>query len=350
LRGTVKRNKRPTLNDIAARAGVSVTAASLVLSDKAKERRLSDDVIARVRSAALDLDYSPNLLVQSMQQGRTDTLAFFNCFRKRSHDDTYMDSLETAIKQAVGNLGYDLLTHCVFNRTAEQTYRHVNGGRCDGLLLFAPHPDETLLPFLRASRLPVVILNGVDPEGALSHVREDAYNGLAQVANRLIALGHRRIAAFTNHPEGNPDADERVTMLRKFLDSRGASIPDRWVVSTDDDRYGDAEGALSFLMSEPDPPTALFCWHDRLGYQVLEHCDSMGIDVPGQLSVIGYDGIRWPAQTRHVLASVQVNITELARNAVTLVHELVEGKKVAPVAIDLPVTILSGTTLGRSPS
>jgi DNA-binding LacI/PurR family transcriptional regulator len=342
-----KTSGRPTLSDIAAQAGVSVSTASLVLSDKAKQRRLSDDVVARVRKVAAELDYSPNLLVQSLQQGRTHTISFFNSFRTRSHDDMYMDRLSTAIEQAGGSLGYDILVYCVFERSVEETYRHLNGGRCDGLILFAASPDEPLLPYLRTSRLPVVLINAVDPGEALSYVKEDHVSGLSQVADRLIAFGHRRIAAMTNVPGGNRDADLRISLLRQFLAARGVPIPDRWIVCTDDDRYGDAEGALSFLMSEPEPPTAIFCWHDRLGYQVLEHCERLGIDVPSQLSLIGYDGLRWPAQARHVLASVQVDISGLAHEAIALLHQLIDGAITSPIGKELPVTITAGTTLAR---
>lgn len=201
---TFRTSGRPTLSDIAALAGVSVSTASLVLSDKAKQRRLSDDVIERVRKVAAELDYSPNLLVQSLQQGRTHTISFFNGFRQRSQDDLYMDRLSTAIEQAGGRLGYDILVFCVFKRTAEETYRHLNGGRCDGMIFFAAEEKDPLLPFLRSSRLPVVLVNSIDSAGALSSVRDDVRSGMSQVADRLVALGHRRIAALTNVPEGSP--------------------------------------------------------------------------------------------------------------------------------------------------
>ncbi|BDI32351.1 LacI family transcriptional regulator [Capsulimonas corticalis] len=343
-----KSSGRPTLSDIATQAGVSVSTASLVLSDKAKQRRLSDDVVARVRKVAADLDYSPNLLVQSLQQGRTHTLSFFNGFRTRSHNDLYMDRLTTAIEQAGGRLGYDILIYCVFERSVEETYRHLNGGRCDGVLMFAAEPDDPLLPYLRTSRLPTVLVNSVDTSGALSCVKEDHVGGLTQLADQLVALGHKRIAALGNVPGGNRDADLRIGLLRQLLADRGVPISDRWIIHTDDNQYDDAAKALRFLMAEPTPPTALFCWHDRLGYQVLEHCERMGIVVPDQLSLIGYDGLRWPAQARHVLSSVEVNIAGLADAAVTLLHRQINGLTEAPICQELPVIITpAGTTLAR---
>jgi DNA-binding LacI/PurR family transcriptional regulator len=342
-----QKSGRPTLSDIASQAGVSVSTASLVLSDKAKQRRLSDDVVARVRKVAAELDYSPNLLVQSLQQGRTHTISFFNGFRRRSQDDPYMDRLSTAIEQAGGHCGYDILVYCVFERSVEETYRHLNGGRCDGLIFFAAQENDPLLPYLRTSRLPVVLINTVDPCDVLSSVHDDHVGGVSQVADRLMALGHRRIAAFSNVLDGNPDADLRVRLLRKMLAARGVPIPDRWIVCTDDNRQGDAERALSFLMAEAEPPTAIFCWHDRLGYQVLEHCDRLGISVPDELSLIGYDGLRWPAQSRHVLASVEVDLTALAKEAVALLHNQISGQSASRCVRALPVNVISGTTLAR---
>src|SRR5882724_8190636 len=104
-----KSSGRATLSDIATRAGVSVSTASLVLADKAKQRRLSDDVVERVRKVAAELDYAPNLLVHSLQRGRTDTLMFYNAFRKRTEQDLYMDRLSMAVEVAGGRHGFDIL-------------------------------------------------------------------------------------------------------------------------------------------------------------------------------------------------------------------------------------------------
>src|SRR5436309_2856920 len=126
-----RRSSRTTLNDIATQAGVSVTTVSRVLGDPSKPHRVSSEVVARIQQIASELDYSPNLLVRSMQHGRTYTITFFNGFRARGEDDLYMDKLSTAVEQACGRMGYDTLISCVFERSAEDTYRIINGGRCD---------------------------------------------------------------------------------------------------------------------------------------------------------------------------------------------------------------------------
>lgn len=342
---TVRNNSRATLRDIAAHAGVSVSTASLVLSGKAKERRISSNVIDRVQLAATTMDYSPNLLIRSLRHGRTHVLSFLNGFRHRSAKDLYMDLLSTAVEQAGGARGYDLLVCCDFRRSDEEMYRHLNGGRSDGLLFFAPMRNDPLLPFLRTSRLPVVLCNKEDDCGLLSSVRDDVADGIRQIADMLVSLGHRRIALLTNTLWGNPDAGERVEMLRARLASQGIRVPETWIIPTDDTTPEDAGAALRFLLAEPEPPTALFCWHDRLGYQILEQCAHLGVSVPEQLSVVGYDGLRWPSTTHHTLASACINLDTLAAAGVDLLDALIQETERGPVKQTIPVTLSCGTTL-----
>lgn len=339
---------RATLNDIAKHAGVSVSTASAVLADKAKERRISQDVADRVRTAATQMDYAPNLLVRSLQRGKTHVLSFFNGFRARNENDLYMERLMTALERSAGRLGYDILVSCDFRRSAQETYRYLNGGRSDGLILFAPPSDDPLLPYLRTSRLPTVLVSREDSANVLPSVKGDTENGLRQVADRLIALGHRRIAIIGHVPDGNQEAAVRVALVREILANHGVIVPDRWILPASDQPADDAAEALRFLMAETTPPTALFCWHDRIGYQILAQCEIQGISVPDQLSVIGYDGLFWPASTRHTLASVSLDLVALADASVDiLVRQIQRGEDVlSPRVTVLPVTLTKGTTLG----
>lgn len=336
--------RRPTLSDIAREAGVSVGTASAILAGKTKERRISEELAVRVQKIAADLDYAPNLLVRSMQRGRTHMMSFFNGFRSRERQDYYMDALSTAIERAAGSMGYDIAVYCDFRRPVDETYRYLNGGRSDGLIFFTPKDDDPLLPHLRRSRLPVVLLNAVDEEGVLSSVKEDGDSGLRRAATTLVELGHRRVAALTADPSYNPDARARVTQLRGVLAEYGVDVPGRWVIACEDHAEASRE-AIKFLMAEPEPPTALFCWHDRIGYVVLEQCDELGISVPGHLSVIGYDGFRWPARTRHVLASIAVDLDDMGEAAVEVLDHLVNHPEDAPVKRVMPAEFVIGTTL-----
>lgn len=338
---------RAKLSEVAKKAGVSVTTASLVLAGKAGAYRISEDTYTRVKLAAAELDYAPNQLVRSLQRGSTQILSFFNGFRNRTASDLYMDTLSTAIERAGGRAGYDILVHCDFTRPDQATYELLNGGRADGLLFFAPQQNDPLLPLVRNSRLPTVLINGNAENGTLPLIKDDTASGMRQVADLLLTLGHRRIAAITDLPGGNHEAFERIELLRHYLQQEGVMIPDRWVLPANQTSQMNHLAALRFLLSEPEPPTALFCWHDHSAYNVLEHCETLGVSVPRQLSVLGYDGLRWPAATRHTATSIRVDMNALAEAAIQLLHRRILGDYEGSAHQILPVTLLPGTTTAR---
>jgi len=339
------KHRRARLQDIAESAGVSISCVSLVLGNKARERRISEEVVKRVRKAATDLDYSPNIVAQNLQHGRSHTISFFNGFRQANPGDIYMDKLSGGIQVACGKLGYDLLVTCDFSRSAEDTYRYLNGGRCDGLVLFAAGEHEPLLPYLQASKLPTVLLNGIDPTERMASVSEDDASGMSQIADLLVSLGHRRIAAFSHTGYANLDSVRRVRLLREYLSAYSIHIPERWILDSNDPEDMHPERDLDTILAEPEPPTAIFCWHDLLGYRVLEHCARRGIDVPGQISVIGYDGIRWPSASPHELASIRVDVAAIAQEAVNVLNERINDPESEFVHRLVPVSLSMGTTL-----
>ena len=337
-----RQTERTTLHEVATLAGVSVSTVSLVLAGKAGNRRISEDTRARVKRAAEDLNYAPNLLTRSLRRGRTHVLSFYSTFRHREAADVYMDTLSSAIEMAGGEAGYDILVHCNFNRSPKEIYQFLNGGLADGLILFAPPATDPLLALLHKSSLPVVLLNGRDPEKIFSSISDDVVLGMELITQELLALGHQRIAIFKDGAGESRDSHTRVELLRANLLRSGIPVPDQWVLAAKED----AREVISRLMAEPEPPTAIVCWHDRLAYGVLASCDKLGIQVPQQLSIVGYDGLHWPSSTRHISASVNVHQPTLARMAVRLLDDYINGYE-GPLREEvLPVTFTAGTSLG----
>lgn len=341
-----KGGERATLHAVASRAGVSPTTVSLVLAGKGSTRRISESTHRRVQEAAEELNYAPNLLTRSLRRGRTHILSFFSAYRNRERNDLYMEKLASAIETAGGVVGYDVLVHCNFSRSPKETYQFLNGGLADGLLLFAPLPDDPLLAMLRKSALPVVILNGEDPLGQYSSVGDDVEQGMRIVADRIAQEGHLNVVALLADNHESRDAMRRVELLRRFLAERGIEIPDHRVLRAGDESVG---AVLADLRNEAEPPTAIFCWHDRLAYALLSACNAQGVSVPSQISVIGYDGLHWPSRTSHEVTTAKVDLEALALAAVRLLDQAILAPE-APVQHQaLPISFFRGTSLGAVP-
>jgi LacI family transcriptional regulator len=336
-----------TLKEVARLAGVSVSTASFVLSGQSEERRISDEVSDRVRNIAHERGYVPNLLVRSLQRGRTHVLSFFNAFGSRALDDLYMDRVSNVVEFAAGARGYDVLIHSAGRRTADEVYRLLAGGFSDGLLFYGPPENSDLLDLLRASRLPTVLLNHADARGGLAFVADDYRDGIRQIADRLVALGHTRIAAFDGWPAS--DGPARIAALRDGLSTHGIVLEPSRVIAVHRGIRTPDEG-LHLLLDSDQPPTALFCWHDRLGYESLEACDRLGVRVPHDLSLVGYDGLHWPSTSSHVLTSVHVPLAAAAERAVALLDDLLEGRCEGAAQEWYPVALGDGTTLAPPPA
>jgi DNA-binding LacI/PurR family transcriptional regulator len=342
---TDRSNSRTTLAQVARQAGVSTATASLVLRDMGKSHRIAEATRQRVRKVAEELDYAPNLLVRSMQGGSTQVLSFFNAYRRpNSSSDLYMGQLLSAIQRVTGERGCDLLIHCDFSRAPQETYKFLNGGRADGLLLFAPEVEEPLLPLLRRSRLPTVLINSDDEEGILSSVRDDMEQGMRLVAEAFLTHGHTRIAAVVESGDGHRDLQKRIELLRQNLAMAGVTLMPEVLVP----RSGDRSLGLREALAPPDAPTALFCWRDSLAYLVLEICEKNNISVPERVSIIGYDGIVWPSTTRHTATSVRVEIESVGTAAVELLDRCIRTHPGEVIRQILPVSLTHGTTLGSA--
>ena len=347
IRKTVGR--RVTMADVAARAGVSRPTASLVMSGRAKELSLSDALVHRVEQAAMDLDYSPNLLVQNIKSGRTSVLAFFSCFRYLPQaQDQYDMLMMTAIHRAAGRIGYNVLHVCDFPESNDKVYHFLNGGHTDGVILYAPFASDPLLARFRKSRLPAVLLNVADPCDELSSVRDDVDQGMRLLADRMSALGHVRVAAINDGININPNARERIELLCRHGAASGLALPVDRIVEIDYVTTTIA-GAIDRLMQSPSAPTVLFCWNDMVAATAIEHCRTIGVRVPEDLSIAGYDGVALPGHSQKELATIKVDLDEHAQRTVAILDDLISGRATAPLVQSIPVRLVNGTTLGIAP-
>lgn len=335
---------RAKLRDVARLAGVSPGTASLVLSGKAEDRRIAEETHRRILAAAKELNYAPSLLHRSVRRGRTHILSFYSTFQNREPGDVYMDRLATAIEHAGGRHGFNVLVHCVFDADPAENHRYLNGGFADGVILFGPSADDPLVELLREGSLPVVLFNPEHMESALPSVLVDETGGLTDLADALFDAGHRRLVTI------GPEQDRMGFVARRFetiqarYRERGVDVSDAPTV-----RRGEtARETIERILASPTKPTAIFAWHDRLAYWLLEGCLELGVRVPEDLSIVGFDGIVWPSKTPHVVTSVHCSIEELGHRAVRLLARLVEGGD-GPRTETLPARYLPGTTLGPVP-
>jgi LacI family transcriptional regulator len=317
-----------TIHDVAARAGVSVATVSRVLNGKELVR---EETSRHVRAAAKSLRYVPNVAARSLSIRRSQTIGIV---LPDVHGEFFSEVIR-GIDLAARAQGYHILVSGSHSDPAQMldvvdTMR----GRVDGLVVMAP--DVTLAPLdeLRARAMPVVLLNSATPNG--DAITIDNYGGARAMMQHLHGLGHTRIA-FVRGPQNNADARERLRGYRQAM--RGIAAPKSLECNGD---FTEESGfSAGRRLAELDPrPTAVFAANDSMAVGVLASLTSAGVNVPVEMSVVGFDDIPIARYVNPPLTTMRVDIAELGRCAFGLLLDAIGNPAAHAPRHDLVATTL----------
>jgi DNA-binding LacI/PurR family transcriptional regulator len=285
-RNDQRREKAPTIQDVARHASVAVGTVSRVINGSTGVKPATRQ---RVLDAIEELDYSPNLIARSMTSRRTGSVGVIVPFFTRPFFSEVLRGVEVAIIQA----GREFMLYNVqSNEQGESYFRTLPKQRkVDGLLVISLSPDDETAAGFRRAGTPVVLIDAYHP--LLTSLTVNNVEGAYQAVKCLIEYGHRRIGFINGITEGdfrfNPGND-RLAGLHRALDEAGVLYEPDLVLTAAWDRQGGRQAALQ-LLTRPDRPTAIFAASDTQAVGVLEAARSLNMSVPADLSVIGFDGI-----------------------------------------------------------
>lgn len=309
-----------TLSDVAARAGVSVSAVSRVLS-RHPSARVSEATRERIFVAARELQYRPNFAARALKSSRTRVIGLVLPDLTNALFTELMDGAEDEARAQ----GYTvLLGRADSDRPGGEVIGQLIGeGRVDGMVV---QLDDDVTPDdfggLVAVGAPVVLLNATCP-GRLGSVALDDHEGALIAAEHLLALGHVRIAMANGLPQSFT-ARRRLEGVRDALVAHGVSLAPH-----DETRLGytadDGREALRVLMALPEPPTGVVVANVNAAVGLLAEARSMAIRVPDDLAVVCVHD-SWTAQnTWPPLSAVAMPFYAMGRSAAASVIRRIEG-------------------------
>jgi DNA-binding LacI/PurR family transcriptional regulator len=334
--------RRPTLADVAARAGVSVALVSIVIRDvpgaSAESRR-------RVLQAADELGYRPDTRARLLRSSRTRLLGVVFGVQHAFHGD-----LVSGLYTAADRMGYELALSAVTpGRDERRAVASLLQDRCEALILLGPHAPTSYLAELAAHQ-PVVVVARTARHRDLDVVRTADAEGLHQAVDHLVGIGHRHIA----HIDGGraPGAAERRRGYRDAMHRHGLDTEIRVLAGglTEDDG---AAAARALLDADP-PPTAVTVFNDRCALGVLDVLHRAGRSVPDDISVVGYDDSRLARLSTVNLTTIaqdteQITTLTVARAAARLDHSPVaERELVIPPRLVVRATTAAPPTAWRT--
>lgn len=314
------RTKRPTLDDVALASGVARVTVSRVLNGGPNVR---EEVREKVLRAVSDLDYRFNEQARRLAGGRSRLVTLVFASDLHAQPNSFWEAgLELGALRACTQWGFQLTTQRVVNETRrgrELVRDLIETDRCEGIILTPPHSDDSkLLEWILAHNCPAVCVAPGGPEGrAFASVGIDDAQAGYDVARHLLDLGHERFG-FLGGLEGHYAAEHRLDGVRRALREHG--ISDIAVMRGDFTFQAGADLAPQIL-NLATPPTALICANDDMAIGALLAAHRLGIVVPDQLSVTGFDdtpvsGVVWPP-----LTTVHQPITDMGARAVELIVE-----------------------------
>ena len=324
--------KRPTIHDVARRASVSVSTVSRVLNQK------GDVAVAtrqRVEQAVQELGFVASKMARSLRGLSTNRLGIMV-----TNLDSYNQSLVRSMTQEAHVRGYNCI---VFTRghysgqmtlaqQEQQDVTDLNGVMVDGMILVTPRSDFT------PSAAPLVVVEPTQSSRYPLAVYADSREGARRATQALLVAGHTRVGYVRGRSEAR-STEERQVGIRTELESQGLTLNPAWVAQGDFTRES-GQQAARHLLTGAERPTALICGNDQMALGVYDTAQVLGVRIPEDLSVVGFDDIPEAVQAEPPLSTVSLDTRIMGTQAIHLLVTSLQMQAILPQELSMPMMLI----------
>ena len=332
---------RVTMQQVAAEAGVSVSTVSKVINGR---YGVSSETFDHVTGVINRLGYEASLVARSLRNRRTNVIGVLV-----ADFEPFSTEVLKGAADAIRDTGYELVAYSAGGRVDEHVgwerryLSRVMGTLVDGAVIVTPTVTDVLYDG------PVVAVDPHTGPSSLPTVAADNLQGARLGVDHLLSLGHRRIGMVTGRPD-LVSAQLREQGYREAVTAAGVPV-DETLMQLGAFDPEQARQAARALLTRPDPPTAIFAANDISALATLEVAVELGVDVPEQLSVVGFDNIPESALAHPSLTTVQQPMRRLGHDAIAMLVALIAGEPLDRTHLTLETTLVprqSTTTPGAA--
>jgi len=330
---SVKRHHESTTLEIAHRAKVSTATVSRALN---RVPNVDPQLAERVWKTVDELGYYPNTQARSLGSGRSRILGLIVSEIVNPFFPEIVQSFEDIAVQH----GYEILLSSTMQDSNrwESAVRRMLGRRVEGVAILTFADEDSLIRKLRSRKVPLVSLDAGPAAQGGRKIRVEYQRGTREAVQHLASLGHVRIA-FVAGPSHLKSSQERRDAFERSMKRVGLTVRPDLIVAGDHSMEAGIR-ALPQLMALATPPTAVMCSNDMTAIGLMRQAYERGINVPRDLSIVGFDNIRLTQFITPPLTTIQISQIELAKLAFTALREQIEFKHKADSDYVLPTQLV----------
>ena len=330
---------RVTIGDVAAQAGVSIATVSKVINGR---YGVAPATLEKVQAVIDQLGYESSLVARSLRSRRTNVIGIVV-----ADIEPFSAELLKGAGAAIRERGYELIVysgsgHGKDHSGWERRYiSRLGGTLTDGIILVTPTVVDV------DDGTPVVAVDPHTGPSTLPSVHSDNLAGAITATRHLLQLGHRRIGFLAGRPDLE-SARQREQGYRQALADAGIAVDPSLIRVGDYELETSQEPARQLLILD-DRPTAIFAANDLSAMQTMHVARTLGLDVPGDVSVVGFDNIPESALIEPPLTTIDQSIQEMGRRAVELLMDVIEGVTGPAQQVTLPTRLVVRQSSGVAP-
>jgi len=329
---------KPTIYDVAKEAGVSIATVSKVINQTG---RISDKTRAHVNKVMERLDYQPSVVASALTGKSTYTIGLLI----PDLANPFFAEIARSVEDRGSELGFNLVI-CNTDNEPNKGIQYISllkQKRVDGIIIATGLQNE-LMKGLTGQGIPLALIAREMPMLAVDTVLVDDYMGGYLATSHLIRLGHRRIAIIAEDLE-LMSSKERVRGYRYALEEAGIAAEERFVTESELFTLEGGKEQTRKLLEQPDGPTAIFACNDLLAIGVMQAARELGVNVPNDLSVVGFDNTILATITDPPLTTVAQPIQDIGRQVIDLLVQEINRQKTSKQRIILvPNLVVRSTT------
>ncbi|MFF2449210.1 LacI family DNA-binding transcriptional regulator [Neobacillus sp. NPDC058068] len=310
-----------TIKDIAKLANVSHTTVSRALNNSPL---IKEPTKRKILEIAAQLNYTPNFNAKSLVMQKSHTIGLFFTSISEGTSASFLAETIKGVNRVIGQ-EYNLYVRGIDDY---KEYSPINNQRFDGIILMSQSvSDNPFIYHVKQMKIPLVVLNREVEDDSIITVVSDDKVGSRQAVEHLIQNGHKDIAIIEGK-QGFKSAQQRKEGYLKALNEENVTINKAYAVEGNYDMESGHQ-AMEQLLSLPHPPTAVFCSNDDMAIGALNAVFARGLNVPDDISVVGFDDIGFAQYTNPRLTTVKRPVEQISIMGAENIQSLIQTKNVS---------------------